>query len=248
MKTPDPFSLAGRIASRILHGGPKRLWTLRDFSDLGSGPAVAAALSRLVKERTIRRVRRGIYYRPSVTAFGETRPDPDATLKATLRRHDVPAVSAGVDAWRRLGLTTQVAGVPIVATPRRLRLGPVGGHRVHTTVRPGTPHGGHEERAVLDALRNLRRIPGSTPKRVVDRLSALLADGLVDVPALLSMALSEPPRVRALLGAILEHARPKDAMIRAPLTRLRRSLNPLTTYRIPEVAHLLPTSRGWHIR
>jgi uncharacterized protein DUF6088 len=249
MRTPDPSSLAGRIASRIAHGGPKRMWTYRDFTDLGaSGTAIAAALSRLAKEGTLRRVRRGVYYRPRVTAFGETHPDPNATLEATLRRHDVSGISAGVDAWRRLGLTTQLAGVPMVNTPRRLRLGSVAGHRVNPKVRPSTPHGGYRERAVLDALRNLRRIPGSTPRTVIERLLAVLGEGGVDVPTLLSMALLEPPRVRALLGALLEHARPDDSMIRVSLADLRRSLNPQTTFRIPEAANLLPTSRRWRIK
>jgi Family of unknown function (DUF6088) len=249
MNSPSRSSLANRIAARIKRGGTDKLWTLRDFADLeASGTATAATLSRLARRGVLRRVRRGVYYRPGKTLFGETRPDPHATLSATLRRLGVPAAATGVDAWRRLGLTTQHGAVPVVATPRRLRLAPVAGHRVRTTVRPATSRADHGECAVLDALRNLRRIPDTTPAAVLDRLTELIADRRIDVPKLLEMARREPPRVRALLGALLEHARPSDPTIGHALATLRHSLNPLTTYRLREVAGHLPTAARWHIR
>lgn len=248
MRRPDPSSSTSRLAARIARGGPDRLWTYRDFADLKAPTtAIAAALSRLARVGAIRRLRRGVYYRPGTTAFGETRPTPHAALEATLRRRGVRGVATGLEAWRRLGLTTQVAAVPLVATARRLRLSPVAGHRVRTTTRPDTNWKKWTERAVLDALRALRRIPDATPSSVMDRVLSLLKGRELDVPALLTMARGEPPRVRALLGALLEEAGPRVAS-KASLEELRRTLNPLSSYRIPEAAARLNAAETWGIR
>jgi len=248
MRKPDPASVASRTAARVVRGGPDRLWTYRDFADLNAPTtAVAAALSRLARAGGLRRIRRGVYYRPGTTAFGETRPTPDATLAASLRRQGVRGVAAGLEAWRHLGLTTQVNAAPLVATSRRLRLAPVAGYRVRTTTRPGTDWKRRNERAVLDALRSLRRIPDATPEVVLVRLLLLLRSKRLDVPALLKMTSGEPPRVRALLGALLEEA---GTRIVPPteLEELRGSLNPLTTYRIPEAVGRLKSAAAWNLR
>lgn len=248
MRRPDPSSIASRLAARITRGGVDRLWIYRDFTDLKvPTTAIAAALSRLTRTGTIRRLRRGVYYRPGTTAFGETRPSPAGALEATLRRRGVRAAGTGLEAWRRLGLTTQVTSVPFLATSRRLRLSPVIGHRVRIMTRPDTHWKKPNERAVLDALRALRRIPDATPGSVIDRVLALLKGRELDVPALLTMARGEPPRVRALLGTLLEEAGPR-VVPKASLNELRGSLNPLTSYQIPEAAARLKAAKTWGIR
>jgi hypothetical protein len=83
------------------------------------------------------------------------------------------------------------------------------------------------------------------PVPVLDWVRLLLRDG-VDLPRLARMARREPPRVRALLGALLEDSRARGtAAIRQ---ELRRSLNPLTTYRIPGVVGYLGSAHAWNIR
>jgi hypothetical protein len=100
---------------------------------------------------------------------------------------------------------------------------------------------------VLDALRALRRIPDATPESVIDRLLLLLKGNELDIPALLTMAQGEPPRVRALLGALLEEAGACVAHNES-LKELRRSLNPLTSYGIPEAVARLKAAKIWGIR
>jgi hypothetical protein len=247
MRTTDPSSLASRITARIVRGGGDRLWTYRDFADLDApATAIATTLSRLARKRMLQRIRRGVYYRPDTTVLGETQPDPHAALDATLRRNRVRGVSTDLEAWRRLGLTTQVTAVPTIATPRRHRLASVAGHPVRTRVRGTTPAGLHNERAVLDALRSLRRIPGATPAEVLHRILLLIKGGKLDAAALAKMARREPPRVRALVGALLEEAG-ADAVPPSLLGELRRSLNPATRYRMPEAAAWLKSAASWGI-
>ena len=100
---------------------------------------------------------------------------------------------------------------------------------------------------MLDALRVLRRIPGATPGNVLDRLRLLLREGKLDLPTLVKMGRREPPRVRALLGALIEEAN-LPGEIDGLLAVLRGSLNPLTNFRIPEAADHLRKAAAWNIR
>jgi hypothetical protein len=247
MKSPSPASLASRITARVIRASGDRIWTYEDFADLkGPTTAVAAALSRLTRKGVLRRLRRGIYYKPEATRFGESRPDPDSAIEATLRLHRTPAIVSGLEAWRRLGLTTQVTSESALTTSKRLRLAPVMGHRVRAAVRSSARRSLGNERAVLDALRAIHRIPGTTPDGVIDWARFHLWEGKLDLASLVRMAMREPPRVRALLGALMEDSKLKNTEDMQEI--LRSSLNPLTIFKIPGAMNHLKTARGWKIR
>ena len=100
---------------------------------------------------------------------------------------------------------------------------------------------------MLDALRSLDRISGVTPAEVLRRVLQLLRSEKIDATALAQMARLEPPRVRAMVGALIEEVRP-EAVSSALLDVLRLSLNPATRYRIPAAAGQLSTAANWGIR
>ena len=253
MNKPRSSSVAGEVRRRILRGVADKLWSFEDFADLDP-LAVAAALSRLNKTGELRRVRRGLYHRPRTTAFGASSPDPDAVADAAMRRVGVKPLAAGVAQYNRLGLTTQVSGAEIVrASTRPMRPAPPArGLRMRTRVRPlhRQPDIHPEERAALDALREVRSIPDADPATVLNRLKMLLSTGRLDYGRLARYALAEPPRVRALLGAIgedllAESDRPVD---RAAVERLRQSLNAFSRYGLPARAHrTLAHAASWRI-
>ena len=246
MRRPNPASLASRLATRVSRGPGDRIWTYEDFADLESPmTAVAAALSRLTRKGILRRIRRGMYYKPAITRFGESRPDPNSAIEAALRGHGTLGIVTGLEAWRRLGLTTQITSESMLISSKRLRISPVMGHRVRAAIRSSARGSRGNERAVLDALRAIRRIPGTTPDSVLDWARFHLRAGTLDFPALVRMAKKEPPRVRALLGALMEDASLKDTEDMRDI--LRSSLNPLTTYRIPGALEHLKTAKEWNI-
>ena len=192
------------IRHKILNGKTDRLWTYGDFSSLPT-MAVAATLSRLYKEGLIRRVRNGVYYRPRKTRFGESKPEPAAIAAAVLNRRGVSWKHTGLPAHNRLGLTTQLSPVTVfavdsntrsltVGTPKRVRIRSVGTVKGIST----------EERATLDALRDLRWIPDTTPEDTFTRVEDLCNSGRVSYEKLVKAAKVEPPRVRALLGVLGE--------------------------------------------
>jgi hypothetical protein len=73
-RTSSPQSTTATVRQRVLDGG-ERVWRLCDFP-APSATAVAQALSRLCRQGVLRRVSKGVYYRPRPTPFGESRPHP----------------------------------------------------------------------------------------------------------------------------------------------------------------------------
>jgi hypothetical protein len=234
-------SIATKVKKRIGHRPKKAIWSFRDFSDLDS-TAVAAVLSRLAKSGELRRVRRGIYHRPRSTAFGPTRPDPAAVADSVFRgRRSIP-----IRGYNRLGLTTQISNEMQRAVDRPTRIKSIRGIKVQTVTRPLFRQKGitEDERVALDALRNLRRIPDTTVSNTLKRIKSLIRDRRLQPTRLIRFALAEPPRVRALVGALAESLGWRDSTV----NELRESLNPLTTYRLGGIEKVLPDAAAWHIK
>jgi hypothetical protein len=211
------------VRQRIERGG-ERLWRLEDFRDCSFG-AAAQALSRLKREGTIERLSKGIYYRSRTSAFGKSRPNPVSLQKLVSERTRV--FPAGIAAANLLGFSTQAASRGEVATsalslPRKL----VGSTTIIHTRRPESWESvSDEDAALLDFLRRGGRTSELSPEQTVQRtLSLLSRSGRFE--RLLKVARSEPPRVRAILGAIGEQLGRK----RRTLEPLRASLNPFSRF------------------
>jgi hypothetical protein len=214
---------AKMIRDRIQRGG-ERLWRLEDFNGLPS-TAVAQALSRLTRQGVLERLSKGTYYRPRQTTFGKSVPNPAAIQKLASRRKNV--FPSGISAASLLGFTTQTARRGEVSTsalslPRKL----IGPETVIHTRRPEAWAGlSDADAALLDFLRRGGRTSELSPEETTRKTLSLISQkGRLE--CLLKVADSEPPRVRALLGAIAEEIG-KNAAARA---RLRASLNPFSRF------------------
>jgi len=211
------------VRQRIEAGGEK-LWRLGDFRDLPV-PAVAQALSRLAQQGKIERLSKGVYYHSRDTAFGKSKPNP-AQIRELIPK-ETTVFPSGIAAANLLGFTTQNAARSEVATsalslPRKL----VGADTVIHGRRPDAWSGLSEpDAAILDFLRRSGRTSELAPDETV-RLLLSLFSGKDRFDRLLKVADTEPPRVRAMLGAIGEQLVPGSPA----LQRLRSSLNPLSRY------------------
>lgn len=218
-----PRRIAKMIRDRIERGG-ERLWRLEDFHRLPA-TAVAQTLSRLTRQGGIERLSKGTYYRSRQTTFGKSRPNPAAVQQLVSRRKSI--FPSGIAAASLLGFTTQTARRGEVSTsalslPRKL----IGAETVVHTRRPEAWAGlSDSEAALLDFLRRGGRTSELSPEQTIRKTLALILEK-GRLGRLLKVADSEPPRVRALLGALAEETR-KNAGARA---RLRASLNPLSHF------------------
>lgn len=229
-----------RIRRRIEKGG-ERLWRIHDFRDLPFS-AVAQALSRLQRQGTVERLSKGVYYRGRKTTFGKSRPNPTALQQ--LASDHKPVFPSGLAAASLLGFTTQMAKHAEIATsalslPRKL----VGQETVIHTRRPEAWASlSDTDAALLDFLREGGKFSELSPEETIRKTLTLLSEqGRFD--RILRIADSEPPRVRALLGALGEQlgAAPKA------LHRLRTSLNPLSRFNFG-ILTALPNARSWQAK
>jgi len=233
-------SITAVIRQRVERNG-ERLWRLEDFRDLPFA-AVAQALSRLARRGALERLSKGVYYRPRPTAFGKSRPSPAAIQRLASRRKTV--FPAGIAAANLLGFTTQSARHGGVATsalslPRKL----VGSDTVIHTRRPEAWASLSEgDTALLDFLRRGGKTSELAPAETVRKTLSLLSEkGRFE--RLLKVADSEPPRVRAMLGAMGGHlGKPVST-----LQRLRASLSPFSRFDFGLLAGL-PHARRWQAK
>jgi Family of unknown function (DUF6088) len=248
VRKPSKNSIATKVRKRVEEGGEDRLWSYPDFHGLPL-LAVAAALSRLSKEPDglLRRVRRGVYYVPKKTRFGESKPELDRVMSHLLKHRGIAYAATGTAAYNGLGLTTQVSPKITYRVNRPVRSVDPG--RRFFNVRSVTISPSYEveglgssELAALDAFKDLDRIPDATPAETVGRIMDLIRSGRLSLKSLVRLARHEPPRVRALVGAIGSHLGAAKTV-----ARLKKSLNPLTNFAL-NVSSVLPNAAEWRIR
>jgi hypothetical protein len=228
------------VRSRIEKGG-ERLWRMEDFRDQPF-PAVAQAFSRLKRKGTLERLSKGVYYRPRQTAFGPSRPSPTAIRRLAQRSKTI--FPSGSSAANLLGFSTQTPKRGEVATsslslPRKL----IGAEtRVHARRPEAWKSLSETEAAILDVLRNGGKASELSPDETTARMLRLLSEEK-RLEKLTAIAGTEPPRVRALLGAFAEALHAPSSK----LEKLRSTLNPLSRFNFGRFA-VLPTARKWQAK
>jgi hypothetical protein len=231
---------AETVRQRIESSG-ERVWRLADFHGMPF-TAVAQTLSRLTRQGVIQRLGKGLYYRPRQTAFGLSRPNSAQIRSLPVRRNRI--FPAGIAAANLLGFTTQNPGRVEVATdglslPRLI----VGKETVVHTRRPESWRALSEtDAALLDFLRNRGASSELSPEETVDKLLGYFREpGRFE--RLFKVAASEPPRVRAMLGAIGQQLDYPQSR----LSVLRKGLNPLSRFDFGSLA-ALDDAREWQAK
>jgi len=96
------------------------VFTHMDFKHLGNLPTIERILSRLVASGDIKRIRRGIYYIPEVSRWGEVPPLQSDIIKALSRAYETDFVPDGANALYQLGLTQQVPMKQVYLTDKQI--------------------------------------------------------------------------------------------------------------------------------
>jgi hypothetical protein len=226
---------------RQIEAGGERVWRLADFDGMPF-TAVAQALSRLTRQGVLQRLGKGLYYRPRPTAFGASRANSAQIRSLPVRQRGV--FPAGIGAANLLGFTTQNPARVEVATnglslPRLI----VGKDTVIHTRRPESWRALSEtDAALLDFLRNRGESSELSPEETVSKLLEYFREP-ERFERLLKVAPSEPPRVRAMLGAIGQQLGHSESR----LSVLRKSLNPLSRFDFGSLA-VLEHAREWQAK
>lgn len=207
--------------------------------------AAAKAIERLINREEISRISNGLFYKPRITVFGKLTPNESEQLKPYLYENNKRiAYITGLSLYNRMGLSSQIPqSLQVACRSKRIiiRLG-------NTQVKAVKSYIDVTEKnipllEILDALKDFKLIPDMDKKSAIKILSLLIKKlKNNEVTKLLQYSLSYPPRVRALLSAILELVSPD-----VELNTLLDSLNPLTSFKFGIDKTLLITSENWNI-
>ncbi len=172
MDTPIP----DKIMERLRRQGRGKVFTPKDFLDLGSREAVDQALSRLARGDSIQRLGRGLYCYPQINKrLGiAVPPDVDEIADALARQTGSRIAPSGAMAANRLGLSTQVPAKPVYLTDGRSRNVRVGNFVIVVKHVPPKelPVGSRTSATVLQALRHLGK--DAIDATVIRRIRAAL--------------------------------------------------------------------------
>lgn len=206
----------------------------------------AKALERLQKEGLIKKVSKGVFYKPEQTVFGELIPDYSELLRPFLFENGKRvAYETGTSLYNRLGLTTQMAfRIKIASRGKRINInrGTLKADAVKSYAE--VTDSNYEILGLLDAFKDIKRIPDCSVTQAIRRLSAIIKElNEKQTNSLLKYTLVYPPRVRALVGAVLQN----NGNTREGLEKLKGSLNPLTIIKMGIKQTELPTKNNWNI-
>lgn len=207
----------------------------------------AKALERLQKEGLIKKVSKGVFYKPEQTVFGELKPDYSELLRPYLLENGKRiAYETGASLYNKLGLTTQMAfRIKIASRSKRINInrGVLKADAVKSYAEVNNNN--YEVLGLLDAFKDIKRIPDCSVSQAIRRLSAIIQKlDNTQINYLIKYALVYPPRVRALVGAVLQNI----GFTGKSLDKLKNSLNPLSTIKIGIKEAELPTKYNWYIK
>lgn len=207
--------------------------------------SAAKTLERLQKKGLVKKLSKGRFYKPKMTVFGEKRPGEQQVLKHYLyQKGERIAYITGTSLYNQLGLTTQVPSVIQIASRSRRNLSDMGTIRM-SPVKSYTDvtEQNYQILGFLDAMKDLKRIPDlNLPAALTIFKSRIKSLDKEQRTQLIKYALYYPPRVRALLGAVLE-----DIGDASDLSLLKESLNPLTKFDLGITDSVLKTASNWSI-
>lgn len=241
MKTTD------KLANSINRFAKGYVFTASSFKgEVKSVDAARKALSRMADAGRIVRLSKGRFYKPESSPFGVLPPGPDEVVKDLLEsRGRVIGYLTGLSVYNTLQLSTQVG-----------RVIQIGRNEVRPPLRRGVYRIVFLKQKnriapenipllqLLDCIRTVKKIPGTSVADACVRLRALVAERTEeDRRTLVRLAMKYPPSTRALLGALLD-----EPVNSALSVRLMESLNPLTTFCIPGAGQVLECADVWRIR
>jgi len=240
MKTTD--SIANTI-DRLPNG---YVFTYTDFvNDVNKKEAVVKALNRMVAAGKLSKLSKGKYYKSEKTVFGDLQPNQREIVKDLLEvDRKIVGYLTGFSIYNQLGLTTQVSNT--------IEIG-------KNEIRPNFKRGKYNISflrqkntitkdtvpllQILDAIRNIKKIPDTGISSACMRFIAILKDlSEKDRSTLVRLSQKYPPATRALLGAIFEEIGDNSFS-----DLLQKSLNPITKYKLSGANKALSTTVKWNI-
>jgi hypothetical protein len=223
------------------------VFTYEDFiSEVNSKEAVIKSLNRMALSGKIGKLAKGKFYKPESTVFGPLLPDQSQIVKDLLEKDGkLIGYLTGYSIYNKLGLSTQISNTiqigknEVRPSLKRDRFKISFVKQKNNITKENIPL-----LQILDTIRFIKKIPDTTVSDSCKRLMSILQSLTPkDKNTITRLAFKYPPSTRALLGAFWEQLGEKEQL---PL--LRKSLNPITAYKLEIPANVLSTAENWNIK
>ncbi len=214
--------------------------------DVNKKEAIIKALNRLASTGKIVKLSKGKFYKPEESPFGILEPEQKQIVKDLLEKDGkLIGYITGLGIYNHLKLTTQVSYVIQIGrneTRPALKRGMYSIAFIkqkNTITKENIPL-----LQLLDAIRFIKKIPDTSTETLCNRLRALLIElDTKEKNTMVRLSMKYPPATRALLGALFENLN-----VSVDLNSLKKSLNPITTYKLGISQNILPTIINWNIK
>jgi len=114
-------SINSKVIDKIEKTEPGKVFNYFYFSDITDNYiALSKSLSRLTKNKTIKSVEKGVFYKPQKTKYGEINPNAEEIIRNEIKPGDQTiGYITGINMFNRLGFTTQISNVVEIAIRKR---------------------------------------------------------------------------------------------------------------------------------
>lgn len=241
------MSVVQTVQDKIFSMPAGQVFGYQDLPDYIRSPsAVVKALSRMVSERQVARLSKGKFYVPKQGLLGPRKPSDDELIRSVLYKDGrLRGYVTGLALYNRLGLTTQVPSMIMVALNGGAQEKDFGTIRVKTVIaRYPVREQDIPLLQYLDALKDIKKIPDADTtqslkimQRYILSLDKEARDKLTDLALEYYGA-----QVRALLGLLM------NGQDSAASERLKRSLNPTTVIKLDIDTNVWAQASEWNIR
>lgn len=241
------MSIAATVNQTLERFEPGRIFGYSDLPSYRESPdAVVRAFSRLTEKNQVTRIAKGRYCKLKQGALGLLKPTDNELLRDALYRDGrLRGYVTGPALYNRLGLTTQIPKTITIASNGSRQGKDFGTIRIKfVPSRAPVKKANVPLLQLLDALRDLKKVPDATPQEVLETLAGRLAKlSDMDVKRIQKLALVYyNAATRAILGLLLtENNQDIDPSLQA-------SLNPLTRFDIGLDGDVWKTKKDWYIR
>ena len=208
--------------------------------------ALKKVLSRLTESGKIVRLSKGKYYKPKEGITGPLKPDEYQVVKDLLEENGkIIGYLSGINAFNKLGLTTQVSNTIQIGTNTDKKSLKRGKYTIRFIRQKNTINRENITLLqILDSIRFIKRIPDADINKSCERLRNIIQNlSNEEQEYLVKLALKYNPASRALTGAILEFF-----LGEAYVDRLYKSLRGTTSYNLSLLGKTLPNNLKWHIK
>ncbi len=208
--------------------------------------ATIKALNRMVAAGKLAKLAKGKYYKAEQTVFGTLEPDQYQVVKDLLEDDGkIIGYLTGYSIYNTLGLTTQVSNT--------IQIG-------KNDIRPQFKRGRYTISfirqkneitkdnipllQILDAVRYIKKIPDTTFSSSYLKFSNLIKDMAPETKRdITKLVMKYPAATRSLVGSILENV--GDSKL---ADKIRKTLNPVTMYKIPGATSIISNAENWNIQ